>query len=498
MDLSTRKGRRKLIDHIESQENLGRKASSYRASEILNDRLKPYVIEELREQFDESSIKEIPVVSSINIAKRVVNALACIYREAPVREFPELTEEQAEQVKSLYDDMGLNKKLNLANKCFKNHDQCLVQIVPKRGKLYPRVLKPHQWDIIPSMDDPEEAAGYIISAYDNYSELLEAAEEPRSATGQSTLHDTNERNYKQKKASDKTTDKDKIYLVWTMEENYFMNQDGDIVGEVMPNPLAEFGMMPFVEIHTEKEFEYWVRAQNTFADFTIDFCVNMSSVSQVVRMQGFAQAILKGHPEMMPESLMMGPTKCLKLPVDPQAGVDTDFEFAQPGSDIAGSIQFLEVLLAAFLSSNGIDPKTVSLKGESQQFNSGLERMLAMIEKVSASREDYDTFEKIEYKIWNLIKAWLLVLNNTDTLDEKYQIGSFDFDTPMTIEFAAPEMVKSDKEELDIIQQEIDLGISSPVRAIMQREQVTREVALEIYQQYQEDLIRRSPVGVEG
>lgn len=498
MDLSTRNGRRKLIDHIESQDNLGRKASSYRASEILNDRLKPYVIEELREQFDENSIKEIPVVSSINIAKRIVNALACIYREAPVRGFPELTEDQVEQVKTLYSDMELNKKLNLANKCFKNHDQCLVQIVPKNGRLYPRILKPHQWDIIPSMTDPDEAAGYIISAYDNYSELIEAADEPGTATGQMTAYEANSRNYKSQKAVEQTTKKKRLYLVWTMEENYFMNHDGDFVGEVMPNPLRDFGMMPFVEIHGEKEFEYWVRAQNTYADFTIDFCVNLSSVSQVVRMQGFAQAILKGHPEMMPESLMMGPTKCLKLPVDPQAGVDTDFEFAQPGSDIAGSIQFLEVLLAAFLSSNGIDPKTVSLKGESQQFNSGLERMLAMIEKVSASREDYDTFEKVEYKIWKLIKAWLLVLNNTDTLDEKYQIGSFDFDTPMTIEFAAPEMVKSDMEELDIIQREIDLGISSPVRAIMQREQVTREVALEIYEEYQQDLIRRAPVGLEG
>lgn len=497
MDLSSKENRKKLIKQLESQDNLGRKASSYRASEILNDRLKPYVVESLREQFDESSVKEIPAVSSINIAKRVVNALACIYRDAPVREFPELTQDQAEQLKSLYDDMGLNKKLNLANKIYKNHDQCLVQIVPKKGKLYPRVLKPHQWDIVPSFD-PEEASGYIISAYNNYSELIEAADEPNTATGQMTAHEANSRNYKSQRAVEQTTKDKKVYLVWTMEENFFMNQDGDIVGEIVPNPLLEFGLMPFVEIHSEKEFEYWVRAQNTFADFTIDFCVNMSSVSQVVRMQGFAQAILKGHPEMMPEALHMGPTKCLKLPVDPAANIDTDFEFAQPGSDIAGSIQYLEVLLAAFLSSNGIDPKTVSLKGESQQYNSGLERMLAMIEKVSASREDYDTFEKVEYKTWKLIKAWLVVLNNTDTLDEKYQIGSFDFDTPMTIEFSSPEMVKSDMEELDIIQREIDLGISSPVRAIMQREKVTREIAIEMYQEYQQDLIRRDPVGTEG
>lgn len=488
MDLTTPNGRKRVVEWIESNENKGRKTSSYQASEILNDRIKPYVIEELRQQFSEQSVREIPIVSSVNIAKRVVNQLACIYRENPDREWTELSDEQNEIVRLVYDDMMANKKLNLANKVFKNHDQCLVQIIPKYGKLIMRILKPHQWDCIPDPIDPEMAQAIIISAYDNYDELREAADHPATATGFQANYETNKESYDQKRAWKQRNDDNKRYLVWTREENYFMDKSGNIIGDILPNPLREFGLLPFVEIHTEKEFEYWVRAQNTFANFTVEFCAAMSQVQQVVKMQGFAQAILKGPQELLMENIQIGPNMVLKLPVDPNAGIDTDFQFANPGSDINGSLKYLETLLTTFLSSHGVDPKTISMNGEAQTYTSGIERLLAMIEKVSASREDYDTFERVEQKVWEVIKAWLTVLGNSQTLDRKYQIGNIPEDSQVKVDYASPEMVKSDMEELDVISREIELGISSPIKAIMERENLSREQAQERYLEYQNDM----------
>ena len=489
MNLETVAGRKAVIDHIESNANLGRKAQSYKASEILNDRIKPYVIEELRNQFSEDSVKEIPVISSVNIAKRVVNQLACIYKDAPVRQFTELSEDQLERVELVYRDMMANKKLNLSNKIFKNHDQCLLQIIPKDGRLIMRALKPHQWDCVPMEDDPERAKAYIISSYDNYSELLEDSKNPAPATGYQSMHAQNTENYKNQKAIDAQEKRNKRYLIWTVEESYFCDGNGNMIGEPTPNPLAQFGVMPFVEISAEKEFEYWVRAQNTFASFTVEFCASMSSVAQVVKLQGFAQAILKGNPELLPTNLQIGPNHLLFLPTDPNAGVDTDFQFANPGSDINGSLAYLETLLTTFLSSNGIDPKTISMNGEGQSYTSGLERLLAMIEKVSASREDYDTFERVEEKVWYIVKAWLNALSNSETLDQKYRTSQVPMDSRVVIEFAAPEMVKSDMEELEVISREIELGISSPVNAIMQREGLSREEAEEKYQLYLQENI---------
>lgn len=489
MDVNTTGGRKALIDKIESNANLGRKAASYRASEIINDRIKPYVVEELRSQFNEDSVKEIPVISSVNIAKRVINQLL-IYRDAPEREFTEVSDDQKEVVDLVYQDMMTNKKMNLANKVYKNHDQCLIQIIPKNGKLIMRVLKPHQWDAVPSQDDPEVAEAYIISAYDNYSELLEESKQPDSPTSFQTMHSQNNENYKNKKAmKHQEKESDKIYLIWTMDESFFCDSKGNIVGESTPNPLAQFGMMPFVEVSVEKEFEYWVRAQNTYASFTVEYCAQMSSVAQVVKLQNFAQAVIKAPQEMIPENIQIGPNHILKLPYDPNANIDTDFAFVNPGSDIGGSLQYLEVLLTTFLSSHGIDPKSISMNGEGQNYTSGVERLLAMIEKVSASREDYDTFSRTEEKVWHLIRSWLNALSNSETLSPKYRTSFISDESQIKIDFASPEMVKSDMEELDVISREIELGISSPIQAIMQRESLSQEQAEEKYLQYQRETI---------
>lgn len=490
MDLSTTQGRKNVIDKIESNENKGRKASSYKASEILNDRMKPYVVEELREMFSEQTVKELPVVSSVNIAKRLVNSLACIYKDAPEREWTDLNETQTEIIKEVYSDMMANKKLNLANKVYKNHDQGLLQIIPKNGKLIMRVLKPHHYDIVERDDDPEVAKAIIISSYDNSNELMEDAKSPDSATGYQTTYESNIDTYKDQKAINSQEKNNKRYLVWTVEESFFMNHKGELMGDPTPSPLAPFGLLPFVEFSVEKEFEYWVRTQNNFSNFTIDFCASMTSVAQVVKLQGFSQAILKGPQDLILEDIRIGPNYVLKLPVDANSGIETSFEYANPGSDIQGSLQYLETLLTTFLSSNGIDPKSISMNGDAQTYSSGIERLLATIEKVSAAREDFDTFENIEQKVWSLIKAWLLSLSKTDTLDRKYRISSIPLESQVKVEYSKPELVKSDMEELDIISREIELGIGSPISAIMVRENLSREQAEERYNLYAQDLVR--------
>ena len=489
MDLNTKAGRVALISQIESKANQGRKTSSYKASEVYNDRIKDYVIESLREQFSEQTVREIPIVSSVNIAKRVINQLSCIYRDAPLREFTELSDDQADKMDLVYDDMQANKKLNLANKIYKNHDQCLIQVIPRDGKLIMRVLKPHQWDAVPSDADPEIAKAYIISSYDNQNELLEASKEVGSATGYQSISESNKENYKNQQAIDaQEKDDGKVFLVWNTESNFFMNSKGDVIGEPLDNPLKEFGIMPFVEVHQEKEFEYWIRTQNAYSNFTVEFNAAMSQVQQVVKMQGFAQAVLKGPAELLMENVQIGPNFVLKLPMDANAGIDTSFEFANPNSDIAGSINFLEVLLTSFLSSSGIDVKTVSLSGEGQAYTSGLERLLSMIEKASASREDYDTFDGVEDRVYKLVTAWLTVLSNSNNLDQKYKVGVIPNDSQVKVKYVMPEMVTSEAEDLDIAQRKIDMGLASAVSIIMERDDLTREQAIEKYIEYQEDV----------
>jgi hypothetical protein len=484
MDLSSTSDRKKLIKQIESNENKGRKSVSYKASEIFRDNIKPYVINELREQFSESTVKEMPISYSANIAKRVVNQVSTVYQEAPERTWSELSDDQKEVAWEIYHEMKANKKLMIANKYLRLHRQCLLWIVPKEGVLTMRVLQPHQWDVVTDPNNPERALAYIISSYDNYNQLQDVANAPGPATGISTISDQNARNYDQKLASDKAQD-NKRYLFWTETENYMTDSGGNILGDVLPNPIAP--AMPFIEVCDEKEFEYWVRTQSPYTNFTIQFNARKSEVAQIVKMQGFAQAILKGPKEMLMNSIQLGPQYVLQLVSDPTLGIDTTFEYAQPGSDINGALRFLEAEISLFLTSEGVDPKSVTMSGEGQNYTSGLERLLSLIEKMSASRSDYDLFQYIETKLWDMIKLWSAALSNSDNLREDLRLGVVNQNSEVNVTYKKPEMVLSDADKLDIAERRINLGISSAIEEIMRERDIERDEAEEVYQQLRRD-----------
>jgi hypothetical protein len=491
MDLLNINSRKMLIEQIESNQNKGRKGKSYRSSEIYRDNIKQYVINELREQFSEQTIKEMPISSSANICKRVVNQQATIYNAAPERTWTELSEDQQMIAWNIYHEMRVNKKLSMANKYYKLHKHCLLWMIPKEGKLVLRVLQPHQWDVVTDKNDPERAEAYIISGYDNTTQLFDFASDPDTATGRKSLADLAIDNYNQGlNLKKKEEQRDKTYLVWTAEYNYIMDAQGNYVSEVAPNPIGE---LPFIEVHDEKEFEYWIRSAEMYPRFTVEMNARKSEIAQIVKMQGFAQAIISGPRDMLMQNFQIGPNFALLLPKEVN-GVEVTFEYAQPGSDIAGALKFLESELSLFLSSEGIDPKTITTNGESQTFTSGLERLLSLIEKMSASRADYDLFQYVESRIWELIKKWTLALQNTENLRPDLKLGAISEQSEVVVKYAQPEVVTTDIEKLDIAQRRIDMGLSSPINELMIMNDLSREQAEEQYRQFQRDMIETQDI----
>ena len=96
--------RLKLIKHIESSENKDRKQESFRQTQIFQDRLYQYVREALLREFSKQTVDEIPIIASINLARRIIKQEASIYRTAPNREFTELSDDQSEVVKNIKEE----------------------------------------------------------------------------------------------------------------------------------------------------------------------------------------------------------------------------------------------------------------------------------------------------------------------------------------------------------------------------------------------------------
>lgn len=482
MDLLDPNVRKQLIDEIKGNENAQRRAESLKQVEIFNDRLDQYVNERLREDYEEQTVKEMPVISSINLSRRIVKQEASVYKKAPDRMFSELTEQQNEIVEMIYDDMNFDSKMKKSNESFKLQNQNHVMIVLKDGKIVSRVLRNHHIDSIPDPKDPESAIGYIISSFDKslYLEDYSDRNIPTGFRGDSERTFTDESNKNNEKIGDPDDYKSTLerYVVWTKEYNFIMDGKANILTPE-DELINEIGIVPIVEVSIEKDFEYWVRQGVSTTEFTIDYNVLLSDIAQVVKMQGWAQAVFIGNEDIIRSDIKIGPNKILKLPISSD-GERPSFDFVNPSPDLAGSISFLELTLANFLTSRGVDPEIISgnLQGSTSQ--SGIQELLKMVKQFSASKDDFAIYEHVEDKVYEIIKAWVAVYSGTDLLDQKYWAGTISEDSKVSVKYHEPQMIETRAEKVSTWQNEIEMGLANRAMAFADINNVSIDDAKEM------------------
>ncbi|HEY9705674.1 MAG TPA: hypothetical protein V6C58_24760 [Allocoleopsis sp.] len=452
--------RKFVLDEIKTYENRDRKIKSLIDYEVYNDRIYKYVYDKLAQQLTEKTVKSMPVVANLNVAKRIVDKKSSIYTHEPERSFTEITDADEDAIEAIYKDGGFNVSLAKANKYYNLRNQDFIQVVPKHNKLILRVLNHHHVDCIPDADDPEIPYAMIVSAFDKTSYI-------NSDNSNQSIAERDD--YKARLER---------YQVWTKEITFVMDGNAKIIGEIVENPIK---MIPIVDVARDKDFEFFVQFGQALSDFTIDFNVAWSDVMYTNRLQGFSLGVLKGDPNLKPDDLTIGPNRLLFLPTNPDNPESSlDIDFKNPTPNLEASLKVIESLITTFLTTRGIDASVVRLNNAgSTGFSSALERLLAMLDSFEATKEDFDLFKKVEYKLFEIVKAWLNILSGTEKLDRKYWVTPGVVNAQLSVKFHEPQMLETKSEMLDNAKKEIDLGISDRVTIYAKVNQVSDDVAEE-------------------
>lgn len=465
MDILNAGFRKALIEEINSDDNKRRKAEHQKRQHVFNDHMRPYVLKMLTNEFSAQTVSEMRTCTSVNLSKRIITEMASIYKREPNRQLHNATEEQEEGIEAIYDAARANLQLKKANQKYKLHDQGAIQVLPKDGKLCMKLLAPHQYDVIPDARDPERAYAYIISTYDKLQ--LDAANSGQQDIQGSYYGSKNESqsNLSNKAIADSQDYQSTLnqYVVWTAEWNVVLDASGNII-EQNPNPIQQ---LPFIDVASDKDFEYWVRRGSGVVDFSLDFAVVLSDTCNTNRLQSYAQPVIVA--EKVPESVTVGPQHILFLPLDPtRPEIRPSFEFASPNPDLNASLSLQDRLVSYFLTSQGIDPKTIASSGEGAKFSSGLERLLAMIERFEASQDDTDLFKLVEEKLYVLLRAWYEATVGTPMLDETLNFGAWPESVTMSVAFCGPEMISTEKDKEESVIKRLESGLISKVEALME------------------------------
>ena len=475
LDFLSQDFRKMVISEILGDENEKRKKEHLKRFEVMSDRQKPFVIDKLKDEFGEKAVEEMRLVTSINLTKRIVNEKASIYSEEPERLFQNLNESEKTIINDQYEAARVNVKMKKANKVYCLHDQGAIMVTPNMAKqiVDMRILRPHQYDVIPVPGAPDTAAAYIISVFDK----------------ERLIQDSD--NVDQKIADDEDYKKSLMRFIWWTDDLNFMtngkgelimstDEDGFEVG-IFPNPI---GRLPFVDIAGEKEFEFWIRQGGNIVDFNIDYSATWSDTMTISKLQGYAQAVLVGDMEQIPENIRTGPLHLLRLPASSTTEVPTKFEFVNPNPDLEASLNAQERMLNNFLTSEGLDVDIItSSPTGGQRFSSALERMLAQIDKFKATKDDFDLFKSAEMEVFNLFRDWNNVLQDVEFLREDLKRGKINEKSFLEINFKKPETVETKKEKEDSIINRFEKGFMTKIEAIAEMRGIEEKEAEKIEEQ---------------
>lgn len=491
-DLTRFDERMNLIKEIESEENISRKREAQRRFDVYRDRQDRYIVEQLQNEFSVKTVKEMRKITSINMSKKIVEELSSIYKNPPERSFSNASENESTQLENLYHHSKANSRYKTSNRYYNLFDQNDLMVLPRKGIVELRPLTLMSYDVVPDANDPESAYAYILNAWDvgSRGSYLRGQEISRERS------DYYGRDFMNQKIADSDDRKALMnrYVVWTPEMHFTMNGRGEIVGDVIENPIMR---LPFINAAMEKDSQFYVERGAGITNFSVEFAVCLSDLANTVKFQSHSQAVITAAKA--PKNMVVGPNHILFLQLDPKnPELSPKFEFVSPSPDIGNALNFLDLLMKLFLSSMGIDSKSMAGLMTTQGFASGVERFLSMVERFEASKDDLDVYEQVEFAAFDLMRDWSNLMqgvNDETRLRDDLNLATISDQVELQLKFKGPEVIKTESEELDVVERRLDLGLISKKRALMRIDGVDEDMATEILQMIdEEDLLKPPPV----
>jgi hypothetical protein len=248
--------------------------------------------------------------------------------------------------------------------------------------------------------------------------------------------------------------------IWTKDQHVLvnvkkLNKDCDFVYEPINgnegnvNPL---GMIP--AMFSQEGDEHDRPALNNLANQAIVMNTMLSTIVTGMNSQTFGQLVVK-YPDgqVMPDVVQQGIFTFLKLP---QAGADmpeTTADYISPSPDMANALNVFYSYVSAVLDEHQIT--VTSIKGDVQNFASGLDRMLAQADTNEVVEGNQEVYADAEKELYLLIKKF------------KELKGDFLFKSKgLMIKYIKPNPMMSEKEILENAKIKLDMGIIEPYEVI--------------------------------
>ena len=383
-----------------------------RRYEMYNDNYNDQVVSKLGQIYRAfAQLKlDVQINDNNNIYKQVVNAVSNVYSFGVNRTF------ESEDVQELYNELRIDKTMAQANRYMNAFNDVLVQVSWDSNKEQPKVMLrlPHLTEVGYSQGDVEWVAYFV--------EMV---------------------------GKDQKTER---WAYWSNEEHYYIDkQSGEdkIVAvednEEMVNP---FGVLPFVYLHNGwRDESFWdMFTGDDLTGGTIDMAVHLTFLNHIIKTQSFKQLVGKGDNVGELLGQVLDPLSILTL-----TGQNTEISVLDLQSNYEQLHRVAQDLANNLAISYGVSPSQFRM---TSQASSGFALQMENLKLDRFTLEQQSDFKVYEKELFALI-------------GQVSQYYGSDITGDMTVDFVEPNYPSSEQGQLEIDQQAIGLGLTSPHKILM-------------------------------
>lgn len=428
---------KELIAKIHEQSNMERINQDWIRYEIYNGQIRETIKKAIAKEFilPETVSELINRIIPVNIVQKIVNKLAQVYRESPVRTAANGLESDQEALDFYTESMQINRKFKWSNRLFKLHKHDMLEpYLTSDGRPAVRVLPSHTYTLF--SEDPIEP------------------NKPTTIVKHLKI--------------DQANHLDERHVVWSETEHYIMDGMGNKLTAEMaamnnPDGINPIGIIPFVLIR-ENDDQLLPMSDDDLISMQIAINLLLTDLAFATKYQAWSIIWLKN---VETQKLSFNPNSVITLngtPGQPEPDIGT----IKPELDSDAMLRQVEALVALLLTTKSLSVGSVSGKLDTKNASSGVAKMLDEAETTEDRKDQIAFFEQAEKEFWDkfsqhMLPYWI----ENQSMDPEF-VKPFSKEFELNIAFQDAKLIVSEKEKIEQEKAKLEAGLTSKIRALRQ------------------------------
>jgi len=442
MDLLNKTHVRNLINEIESSQNKERREKEIKSGEVYSGNLKHHVESRIKQLYPKTYGSFS--VADLNLSKKINDKLSKAYKTSPLRELD--TEKEDQAYNKLMSDADASHAWQTYDLYYNLHRYaCMwfsfVEDSEGEQNIVLRPLSPYQFSRV--VNDIGETTEFIVNFPDD--QLFSSSD----SDGINSMIQDSEKDSSIKR-----------YALWNAEQHVVIKCDpneenGDIFFEqIVGNELNvnQLGMIPAV--FSQQGDNIALPTINPITSQVIEYNQQYSVMLTGSSLQTFGHLVLK-HPaeQPMPDEIYNSLFTYSRLP-QVEGDIATELDYLNPNPNLTGNLEILSNYGHQIISEH-LGDGSQNITG-SDNFTSGLDRMIAMSDITNIIESNQQAYAKAEDGLYQIVKAFSNESNRSSFSSEK-----------LIVKYSKSKPIQSEKEMLENIEKKIQLGLIEKHEALM-------------------------------